>query len=413
MDNTKKNFIWNMVGATVNAFTSLAFLVIVTRINGTDTAGIFTFGFSLALLFQVISNYSGRAYQVTNIDESIRDSDFVYHRITSCLLALVAAAIYLAIKQYSLLKNTVILLFVAYRLLESMAEVMYGVVQKNNELYKVGKSLFWKGILGTAVFVAADAITENVVLAIIALVLINLVITLLYDYRNFRRFYTRNPYVGSINLTLFRLGIFVFGFTFLSQYILNAPKYAIDEYLTNEMQMIYGIVSMPASFILLCSQFIIQPLLVQFAALIREQQYRRLFRLSLKTLLIIAAIGMFGLAAAYFLGIPVLELIYGVPLKDYLLPLLVIITGATFYGLSFAISNVLTAMRKTFIQIIFYILCSGWIMFFSRYMVLRYSILGGTLSYAASTLLLCTLYLIYYLYILQKQIRYEQKETEN
>ena len=361
-----------MVGATVNAFTSLAFLVIVTRINGTDTAGIFTFGFSLALLFQVISNYSGRAYQVTNIDESIRDSDFVYHRITSCLLALVAAAIYLAIKQYSLLKNTVILLFVA-----------------------------------------ADAITENVVLAIIALVLINLVITLLYDYRNFRRFYTRNPYVGSINLTLFRLGIFVFGFTFLSQYILNAPKYAIDEYLTNEMQMIYGIVSMPASFILLCSQFIIQPLLVQFAALIREQQYRRLFRLSLKTLLIIAAIGMFGLAAAYFLGIPVLELIYGVPLKDYLLPLLVIITGATFYGLSFAISNVLTAMRKTFIQIIFYILCSGWIMFFSRYMVLRYSILGGTLSYAASTLLLCALYLIYYLYILQKQIRYEQKETEN
>ena len=214
MDNTKKNFFWNMVGATVNAFTSLAFLVIVTRINGTDTAGIFTFGFSLALLFQVISNYSGRAYQVTNIDESIRDSDFVYHRITSCLLALVAAAIYLAIKQYSLLKNTVILLFVAYRLLESMAEVMYGVVQKNNELYKVGKSLFWKGILGTAVFVAADAITENVVLAIIALVLINLVITLLYDYRNFRRFYTRNPYVGSINLTLFRLGIFVFGFTF-------------------------------------------------------------------------------------------------------------------------------------------------------------------------------------------------------
>ena len=62
MNNTKKNFVWNMIGATVNSFTSLIFMIVVTRINGTKEAGIFTFAFSLACLLQVISNYSGRTF---------------------------------------------------------------------------------------------------------------------------------------------------------------------------------------------------------------------------------------------------------------------------------------------------------------------------------------------------------------
>ena len=33
MDNTKKNFIWNMVGSTINAFTSLIFMIIVIGLS--------------------------------------------------------------------------------------------------------------------------------------------------------------------------------------------------------------------------------------------------------------------------------------------------------------------------------------------------------------------------------------------
>lgn len=82
------------------------FLIIATHLNGTNIAGIFTFGFPVACLFQVISNYAGRTHQVTNIDENIKDSDFVYNRITSCLIMLVVVAVYLLIKRYSALKST-------------------------------------------------------------------------------------------------------------------------------------------------------------------------------------------------------------------------------------------------------------------------------------------------------------------
>ena len=46
MKNLKKNTIWNIVGTTLNAFVSLVLMVAVTRINGINDAGIFTFSFS-------------------------------------------------------------------------------------------------------------------------------------------------------------------------------------------------------------------------------------------------------------------------------------------------------------------------------------------------------------------------------
>ena len=49
-NNTKKNVIWNMIGTTANAFNSLFFMIIVTRINGLKDSGIFTLAFSLACL---------------------------------------------------------------------------------------------------------------------------------------------------------------------------------------------------------------------------------------------------------------------------------------------------------------------------------------------------------------------------
>lgn len=405
MNNTKKNFIWNMVGSTVNAFTSLVFMIIVTRINGTNIAGIFTFSFSLACLFQVISNYSGRTFQVTNNDSKIKDSDFVYNRITSCIIMAIFLIIYLIIKEYDAYKNMMIILFAIYRIIESLAEVMYGIIQKNNELYKVGISLFLKGSLGTIVFLLVDYFTNNILMTLVFLIFTCIIITILYDYKNFNFFYSKNNYDPKVNIKLFKLGIFVFGFTFLTQYILNAPKYTIDDYLPNEMQTIYGIISMPASFIVLCSQFVIQPLLVKFSELIKNSKYRDLFKLSLKTILIIILLGFTAIVAAYFLGIPILNLIYGVKLNDYLIPLLIIIVGATFFSISFAILTILTAMRKTFAQIIFYIICSLVVMFLSKYMVLKYSIIGGTISYATTMILLCIMYLIYYIIVIRRCIK--------
>ncbi len=403
MDNTKKNFIWNMIGTTINAFTSLIFMIIVTRINGTDIAGIFTFAFSLACLFQVISNYAGRTFQVTNNDKEFLDSDFMYNRLTTCLIMLFCIIGYLFIKDYTSFKNIIIILFIIYRLIESYVDVFYGIIQRNNSLYKVGISLTIKSLLCIFIFFIVDYFTKDVVWAIISLLIVSLVVFVFYDRKNYKEYYSSHKYKRINNLRLLKLGIFICGFNFLTQYILNAPKYAIDSFLDNQSQTIYGIISMPASFLVLCSQFAIQPYLTTFSKYIDDKDYKGLLKLSIRIIIGIFVVGIICIIGATLLGIPVLQMIYGVNLDGYLISLLIIIFGATFFGMSFIISSILVAMRKSFIQIVFYVVMSIFIMFISKYLVIKYSILGACLSYGITMLGLFVMYIIYFVNYLRRK----------
>ena len=135
MTNAKKNFIWNIIGSTLNAFTSLFFLIIATRINGKSIAGIFTFAFSFATLVQVIGNYAGRSYHVTEPDKKISDNDFLYSKIITCTTMLLFSLIFIFIKGYSIYKITVLILLILFRMVEVISEVFYAIVQKKSNLY--------------------------------------------------------------------------------------------------------------------------------------------------------------------------------------------------------------------------------------------------------------------------------------
>ena len=66
-NQSKKNFVWNMIGLTLNSFISLFYLIIITRINGIENTGIFSFLFTLSLILYTICLYGGRVYQVSDI----------------------------------------------------------------------------------------------------------------------------------------------------------------------------------------------------------------------------------------------------------------------------------------------------------------------------------------------------------
>ena len=123
-NNIKKNILWNTIGSLINAFTSLFFLIAVTRINGVKIAGIFSFAFSLACFFQVIGTYSGRSYQVTENNKEVKDSDYVTSRYITCSLMMLVTLIYVLFKSYSSFKVTLIFILVSYKLVEAFAEVL-------------------------------------------------------------------------------------------------------------------------------------------------------------------------------------------------------------------------------------------------------------------------------------------------
>ncbi len=403
--NLKKNFIWNTIGSLLNTSISLFFLIVVTRINGVDDAGIFTFAFSLACLLQVFGTYYGRTFQVTETDENFSNQDFIYHRLFTCGSMIIIAILFALIKQYPVYKFTILLLLTIYKLIEAFSESIYAIIQKNNDLYKVGISLCLKTILPFTAFFIVDYITHNLILAILGIILMNLLVLLFYDFKNIRHYnYERTKFDFAKIKKLFKYGFYTFLFTLLTQYILNASKFAIDNYMANNFQTIFGIIVMPATLITLFGQFMIQPFLVRLTVDLKSKQIKKFNSLIIKMELILMLFGLVVIGVAYLLGIPFLELIYGIELSPYLNSLLIIIGGATLYAMSYILSNALTTMRKTKVQSLIFLIASVVAFFVSNKLVQVSGVFGASLSYALIMLLILIMYIVVFIKEIRKEV---------
>lgn len=347
----KNKVIWNTLGTGFNAFISLFFMIIATRINGLDEAGIFTFSFSMACLLYIVGTYSGRIYQVTDTT-NVTDKDYIATRIITCIVMIVLAIIFVLLNRYNMHKSIIFVLLTVYKASEAFSDVLYGILQKNEKLEVVGKSYFIKSLIGILVFLLVDILTKNLIISSISIIITNILIMFLYDINISKKLIDIKNKINIDNVkTLFKKSFVVFVITLITVVIVNIPKYAIDKNLSDSIQAIFGIIMMPATVISLFSQFIIHPVLTNVTKMCEEKDYTSLKKLMNKIMLIILAIGLFCSAIAYFIGIPVLEFIYHVDLKAYQINLFIILIGATISATAGIISPFLIALRHNLVQL--------------------------------------------------------------
>lgn len=402
-ENLKKNTIWNIIGTTINAFNSLFLMIIVTRINGVFDAGIFTFAFSVATLLNIVGVYAGRIYQVTDQNE-FSDKDYLINRIVSCSIMIIISFGYVFFKGYIFSKQVIILSLCFLKMLEAFSEVLYAYYQKEGNLYRVGISLTLKGLFGLIAFLITDLISGNVILSIIMFILSYLIVLNIYDLRNIdlkkimhKRYDKKNVF------RIFYKGFGVFATSFLTIYLINASKYAIDGNLSDDIQAVFGIIIMPATVMILIAQFIIHPFLNMITKEIGDNNYKELNKIIFKIFLFILLFGTIGTIMCYFIGIPILEFIYNISLSGYSLCLCLIILGATFYALTSVINTVLIALRRTVIQTVIYGVISLSVLFISNELAQKYGILGASLNYLLTMVISFVLFVIVYYFILRKE----------
>ena len=276
----RKNFIWNIIGTTFNAFNSLFFMIIITRVNGLENAGIFTLAFSTACILYIIGIYAGRIYQVTEASKEITDKDYIANRIISCIIMIVIVIFFVIINQYDVYKSSIFIILTMYKALEAFSDVLYGIMQKNELLEKAGKSTFMKAIISIIVFVIIDLSTKNLIISCLSILVVFIAVILLYDIRKTKILIEKENKVKRKNiLSIFKNGFFTFAISFLGLYITNAPKYAIDSVLTEEIQAIFGIIIMPATVMSLLAQFLIHPYLNTIFKLYQTNKYKELVKL--------------------------------------------------------------------------------------------------------------------------------------
>lgn len=413
--NLKKNTVWNVIGTGINSFASLFFMLIVTRVNDINEAGIFTFAFSTAILLNVIGTYAGRIYQVTE-RKNITNKDYLVNRIITCAIMTVIALGYVLLKRYDINKCIIILLLCFLKMLEAFCDVIYGFMQRNDELYKVGISFTIKNIIGLLCFIVVDIVTRNLILAISTFIIVFIAVTVFYDFVQCsikKQIKEKMEWKNIINI--FKFGFPTFCVTFLNMYLINASKYSIDGIMANDYQAIFGIIVMPATMMILMAQFMVHPFLNIITENIKNDNYKQINKLLIKIGVLLFLLGVIAVVFCYFIGIYILEMIYGISLISYNTCLSVILIGSIFSALVSVITTVLIAMRYTFVQMVVYGIVSIATLFISRILIKNYGVMGASVNYTLSMIVMFVLFLGIYLVLTQgknKRIALNKGKTE-
>ena len=335
MSATTKDYFWNSLGSFLQSAISPVLLVLITRINGIYDSGIFSFAMSVSVVFWVFSMWGGRTYQVSDVNRKFSSGGYIAVRFIASLIVIVAAVVFCVASEYDITKTSVIILLVGFKIIESIADSLYGILQVHNRLYIAGKSLVIKVVAGFLAFLIIDMITKNLVLGSIALLLVNLIVIIAYDIVWVGRvekikakfsLAAVSKYTGEAK-TIMKITSPVFAVMFMTMFSLNIPRYFLDRYHPEEIGY-FGIMAMPITLLALFIMFIIQPNIVTMAKEFSQRNIVAFAKIVRKIITATYAIGVVAVIATALVGVIVLNTVFGIGIEKFHAELVVMIIGA-------------------------------------------------------------------------------------
>lgn len=392
--NNTKDFIWNAIGLSLNAFNSLFFLIVVRFINGLDIAGVFTYTFALCIFLYTFLLYYNRSFQVSDVKGKFSFSSYLSCRAVTSVLGLAAILIFALVNQFSSFEIGVVMLLAGFRIVEAISDCFYGAIQKKDKLYQTGISLSLKAIFGLLCFALVDWLTKDLLLALVALILINLLFFFFYDLSNYRKLYTDKIKLQFSHLKpIFKSCLPVLIFSALAIYLSNCQKYVLPYFESDSIQAIFGILIMPATLLSLIGAYLINPFINSFTKYHIQKNYAKFISSAKKLLSFMSIIGIAVLIACFFIGIPILELIFQLDLSVYQMPFELIILASIFYATAMIISSMLTILGENRRQTYIYLIASIVATVVAILLIPTSGILGAIYSFLISSFVLIVPYI--------------------
>lgn len=397
-------YIWNAMSAMLAAAQCPVILMVMTRTNGLYDSGVFSIAFAVASLMLFMAQYGLRRFQSSDILEKYSFPEYHAMRLITCgamMLASLGYCIYgMWFRDYGWEKFLIILLVCFLKCIQGYSDVIHGHMQLRGRLDVATKCSSVRYVAEMAALIVTLIITRNVLLSVIVCLVVSLIVMFLTSMNSGTEYCnTMVPGISGFKFRRLALeGFPLFASLFLNMYISNAPKYAIDAFLTEEMQAYYNLIFMPAFVVQLVTHFIFNPIITTYARLWESDDSgdrKELARRIRWQCFLIAGIMAAGVAVALTIGIPILSIIFGVDLHDLKMELVIIMIGGGMLAYATYFSTVITIIRLQKTLLFTYGAVALAAKLLAEFFVVNYSLMGAAVMYAAlMTILSAMLFLI-------------------
>ena len=382
----KNSYIWNSVSGMINAGQSAIILIFIAYNYGTVEAGVFSIAYALGNLMFSLGRYGVRNFQVTDVREKYRFSDYFYARIIVVGLTVVLSFVYSLVKfcagSYDLTKSGIVFLICIWKLIDSFEDVFWGMYQQKGRLDIGAKFYSLRLIFSTILFCGLSMMKIRFEYVVLSTVVASFVVSYCFLKYTFSRFGEKIlDFQGDkVKGLLVDCASLCLGTT-LQVYVGNIPKYAIDWYMDDKSQALFGYIMMPAFAIMVLNNFIYQPIVREFGELYYGGKKGEFISRVVRQCFVVVGLTFFVMAVCFFLGIPILNLLYNIDLQNLKPEFMLLIVGGGLYALVSFLMVPLTTMRlQKYIAISFAVVAVIGLLV-GKFLVSGYGMMGASWLY--------------------------------
>lgn len=243
--DAKRQAVLYSVSAVVFMFAQWVISVALVRMGGFEDAGVFSLAMSIANLFLAVASYGIRNFQVSDVAHRFTQKQYLLARVVTIFVSYLVGILYLTVSgAYSPPECQAIFFYLVYVNANAFSDVLYGALQVKNKLYVNAYSYFAKGFLAGAGMLTAYAWRKDLVFALAVMALSSVLVTVLYDWREFRKEERMSLSVSAADITaikkLLQKGFPLMLATLLPFAITAYPRQAIFNMLGKELLGIFS-----------------------------------------------------------------------------------------------------------------------------------------------------------------------------
>lgn len=392
--STEKIYLWNLIGNLAFSGSSVLFTLIVTRLTSPIEADSFSLAYGIAAILVVVGMFQVRSYQATDVSFRHSFTSYFLARCISLTLMVLVFFPYLSISKIDLNereKVAIIALYVLFRMCEAISDLFQGLFQQHERLDIAGKSMTIRYTFSTIFLFILLYTTRSLVSSLTLLVVLNFLFVMGYDFVkarsferiNFSSIEFKSLLVDACSILKNCIPLFISGF--LLAYIFNEPRIAIDMeirlgHLIEGTQRDYNILFMPVFFMSLFI-LILRPLTTQLAIFWKDKEYKRFDGIIVKLLVIILGLGFVLTLVAYFIGTPILSVVFGLDLNRYKETLAILVFSGILYSIGIVFGDVMTVLRRQSYLLPVYLLMFVASKLTNLQFVQRSGLFGASLSF--------------------------------
>lgn len=403
-------FIWNALGSTMNAAMTVLLTIVTAQVLDADASGILSLAFGIAFIFSSIATFEVRVYQVTDRQNRFAFADYLGMRCLTGAVGVLCCAAYVWAMHDDVNKELIILFVCLFKICEAFSDVFQGLFQGRERMDIAGKTMFLHTLTATVAYAVVLFITRSAVAGAFSMLLVSLAMLLLFDFPHSRQ------YVPSVRLRLSRetvkgiareCGTLALS-TLMMLYVANAEKLIIDQQIPAQ-QAVWTALFMPAAFINLFAQFAFKPMLTGLTDAWNSGERRAVLTTTLRMCSWIAILTAGTVVAGELLGLPMLEMLYTIPLQAFKAEFGIILLGGGFNALGTFLWHMLIVFRKQKSVLAGDAAAFSFALIIIPILVRNGSVTGAAVGYLLSMVIRAMVFVVIYLRSAAKKAR--EKET--